>query len=224
MCILSWPPAFCPVGWLRNCGLIPGRDKWFWFSSSKHSGLLPPVEWVIRALSPGISELEWKSYHWPHPYGELTLSNPIFLPPAYSPALIYFGQERGRWVTCNYPTVLKEKNRNSTTCAVCGLKSVLHEEKCREQENHNVGRSDIGWERVKDAESFTATSHMSCVVVHKTTRTSLPFTCVLFSNLLCTSVSVTFYVTLELCCKFVFPNSCSALSGNLHDTQSDYFT
>jgi hypothetical protein len=37
----------------------------------------------------------------------LTLSNPIFLPPAYSPARIYFGQERGWWITCNYPTVLK---------------------------------------------------------------------------------------------------------------------
>jgi hypothetical protein len=33
----------------------------------------------------------------------LTLSNPIFLPPAYFPALIYFGRERGWWVTCNYP-------------------------------------------------------------------------------------------------------------------------
>jgi hypothetical protein len=46
-------------------------------------------------------------------------------------------------VTCNYCTVLKEKNRNrkSTTCAICWLKSVIHEEKCREQENHNVGRS-----------------------------------------------------------------------------------
>jgi hypothetical protein len=44
-------------------------------------------------------------------------------------------------VTCNYLTVLKEKNRNrrSTTCAICWLKSVLHEEKRREQENHNVG-------------------------------------------------------------------------------------
>jgi hypothetical protein len=42
----------------------------------------------------------------------LTLSNPIFLPPAYSPTLIYFGRERGLWVTCNYPTVLKEKNMN----------------------------------------------------------------------------------------------------------------
>jgi hypothetical protein len=42
----------------------------------------------------------------------LTLSNPIFLPPAYSPALINFGRERGWWITCNYPTVLKEKNRN----------------------------------------------------------------------------------------------------------------
>jgi hypothetical protein len=72
----------------------------------------------------------------------LALSNPIFLPPAYSPALIYFGQERGWWITCNYPTVLKEKNRNrkSTTCAICWLKSVLHEEKRREQANHNVRR------------------------------------------------------------------------------------
>jgi hypothetical protein len=62
----------------------------------------------------------------------LTLSDPIFLPHAYSPALIYFGQERVWWITCNYPAVLKEKNRNrkSTTCAICWLKSsVLHEEK-----------------------------------------------------------------------------------------------
>jgi hypothetical protein len=70
----------------------------------------------------------------------LTLSNPIFLPPAYPPALIYFGRERGWWITCNYPTVLKEKNRKCTTCAFCWLKFVLHEEKHREQENHNVGR------------------------------------------------------------------------------------
>jgi len=41
---------------------------------------------------------------------QLTLSNPIFLPTAYSPALIYLGRERGWWITCNYPTVLKEKN------------------------------------------------------------------------------------------------------------------
>jgi hypothetical protein len=41
----------------------------------------------------------------------LTLSNPIFLPTAYFPALICFGRERGWWITCNYPTVLKEKNR-----------------------------------------------------------------------------------------------------------------
>jgi hypothetical protein len=39
----------------------------------------------------------------------LTLSNPIFLPTAYSPALICFGRERGWWITCNYPAVLKEK-------------------------------------------------------------------------------------------------------------------
>jgi hypothetical protein len=40
----------------------------------------------------------------------LTPSNSIFLPSAYSPALICFGRERGWWITCNYPTVLKEKN------------------------------------------------------------------------------------------------------------------
>jgi hypothetical protein len=39
-----------------------------------------------------------------------TLSNPVFLPTAYSPALICFGRESGWWITCNYPTVLKEKN------------------------------------------------------------------------------------------------------------------
>src|SRR5215475_14499235 len=64
----------------------------------------------------------------------LTFSNPIFLPTAYSPALISFGREGGWWISCNYPTVLKEKiwrNRKSTTCAICWLKSVLHEEKRR---------------------------------------------------------------------------------------------
>jgi hypothetical protein len=40
----------------------------------------------------------------------LTFSNPIFLPTAYFPALICFGWERGWWITCNYPTVLKEEN------------------------------------------------------------------------------------------------------------------
>jgi hypothetical protein len=40
-------------------------------------------------------------------FGEqaLTLSNPIFLPPTYSPALIYFGREISWWITHNYPTV-----------------------------------------------------------------------------------------------------------------------
>jgi hypothetical protein len=41
----------------------------------------------------------------------LTLSNPIFLPLAYSPALIYFGQERGWWITCNYPSFKREKQK-----------------------------------------------------------------------------------------------------------------
>jgi hypothetical protein len=86
---------------------------------------------------------EWNRLGGIYQY-KLTLSNPIFLPPAYSQAPIYFGSERGWWITCNYPTVLKEKNinrnRKSTACALCWLKSVLHEEKRQEQENHNVGQ------------------------------------------------------------------------------------
>jgi hypothetical protein len=68
----------------------------------------------------------------------LNFSNPIFFPPAYFPALIHFGRERGWWVTCNYLTVLKEKNGKGTTCAICWIKSVLHDEKHLEQENHNI--------------------------------------------------------------------------------------
>jgi hypothetical protein len=43
----------------------------------------------------------------------LTLSKPIFLPTAYFPALIFLGRERGWWITCNYPIILKEKNRET---------------------------------------------------------------------------------------------------------------
>jgi hypothetical protein len=41
----------------------------------------------------------------------LTLSNQIFLPHAYSTALIYFGRKRSLWITCNYPTVLKDNQK-----------------------------------------------------------------------------------------------------------------
>jgi hypothetical protein len=69
--------------------------------------------------------------------GTAPFSNQTFQPPTYSPAVIYFGRERGWWITCNYPTVLKEKNRKSITCVTCWLKSVLHAENRREQENHD---------------------------------------------------------------------------------------
>jgi hypothetical protein len=104
------------------------------------------VMWALRLAGwkflSGLVDLR----HVPQEDGVLTLSNLIFLPPTYSPALIYFGRERG-WVACNYPTVLKEENRNmkSTACSVCWLKSVLHEEKRWEQENHNVGRGPTLW-------------------------------------------------------------------------------
>jgi hypothetical protein len=45
----------------------------------------------------------------------ITLSIPVFLPNTYSSALICFGWERGWWITCNYPTVLKEKEKHRET-------------------------------------------------------------------------------------------------------------
>jgi len=63
--------------------------------------LQKPVKCFMSVSTPSAPTKQWI---------QLTLSNPIFLPTAYSPALTYFGWERGWWITCNYPTVLKEKN------------------------------------------------------------------------------------------------------------------
>jgi hypothetical protein len=65
---------------------------------------------------------------------DLTLSNPIFLPTAYSSALICVGRERDWWITCNYPTVLKEENmeiQKEYNLRYLLAKLVLHEEKRR---------------------------------------------------------------------------------------------
>jgi hypothetical protein len=92
----------------------------------------------------------------------LTFSNPIFLPTAYSPTLICFGWKRGWWITCNYPTVLKEENieeqkeynlryllakvRKNVGQAPTASEQI-QQKPCRtfsdigaEQENHTVGR------------------------------------------------------------------------------------
>jgi hypothetical protein len=103
-------------------------------------GVLKIIVTKIKICRSWINPFRWFScsrrFSW-----SLTVPNPIFLSLAYSTALIYFERERGWWITGNYPTLLKEKNgsRRNTTCAICWLKSVLHEEKRREQENHNVG-------------------------------------------------------------------------------------
>jgi hypothetical protein len=56
---------------------------------------------------------------------KLTLSNTIFLPTTSSPALICFGRKRRWWTTCNYPTVLKEKNMEKQK--ECSLRYLLTE-------------------------------------------------------------------------------------------------
>jgi hypothetical protein len=66
---------------------------------------------ITRGSSPLAAVAPWTWYSAVgQPNVVLTLSNPIFLPTAYSPALICFERERGWWITCNYPTVLKEEN------------------------------------------------------------------------------------------------------------------
>jgi hypothetical protein len=119
-----------------------------WFQTSTLFWLLYDFFWMIQRR---MHFNPFRSYVGPRPTlwfscsrrlsWSLTHSNPIFLLPAYSPGIIYFGRERGWWITCNHPVVLKEKNinRKSITRAICLLKSVLHEEKRRKQENHNVG-------------------------------------------------------------------------------------
>jgi hypothetical protein len=81
----------------------------------------------------------------------LTFSNPIFLPPAYPPALVYFGLERGWWITCPYYmrksvgqalTAKREKKRNKKMCQTSSDIGA-------EQENHNVGRGPtLDWKRL----------------------------------------------------------------------------
>ena len=81
----------------------------------------------------------------------LTLSNPIFLPTAYSPALIYCGRERGWWITC-------------------WLKSLLHEEKCRtgsysgageQTQKKSVGQAPIVERANKHTKKKSAGRHLT---------------------------------------------------------------
>jgi hypothetical protein len=57
------------------------------------------------------------------------------------PSSDLFWAERGWWITCNYLTVLKEKNINgkSKTCGICWPKSILHEAK---ENNRKIIMSD----------------------------------------------------------------------------------
>jgi hypothetical protein len=88
----------------------------------------------------------------PSPYQiSLTLSNPIFLPTAYSPALICFDGERGWWITCNYPIVLKEKNTEkqreynlhyllAKACTTRGKASDRFRKQANKRNKNRVGR------------------------------------------------------------------------------------
>jgi hypothetical protein len=70
-------------------------------------------------------------------YSLLTLSNPIFPPHTPQHLFILVGKEVGGLLVIILQFLKKNMNRNRkrTTCAICLLKSVLHEEKRREEEN-----------------------------------------------------------------------------------------
>jgi len=79
-------------------------------------------------------------------YVVLTLSNPIFLSTAYSPALIYCERERGWWITCWLKSVLHEEKCWTGSYSGAG-EQIQEKKKCRtspdigaEWENHNVGQ------------------------------------------------------------------------------------
>jgi hypothetical protein len=81
---------------LRLVRLSARQSAW---NSSAPTRRIPPKNWYYIFFEKFVNKVQVS----------LTLSNPIFLPTAYSPALICFGREKGWWITCNYPTVLKEK-------------------------------------------------------------------------------------------------------------------
>jgi hypothetical protein len=100
--------------------------------------------WPVSTRSSYDPFIAYQQLQWPNECQRdpLTLSNPIFLPPAYSPALIYFGLERGWWITCLYYTrksvgqaltAEQENKRNKKTCRTSSDIGA-------EQENHNVGQ------------------------------------------------------------------------------------
>jgi hypothetical protein len=81
----------------------------------------------------------------------LTLSNPIFLPTAYSQALIFLQVQPCKY-NAQSPVHINThglpRNRKSTTCAIRWLKSVLHEEKCRTGSDSRAGGPQTQQKRV----------------------------------------------------------------------------
>jgi hypothetical protein len=100
---------FIPVSWLPNT-LVTGYDTRLnikpSFLSKLHVSAL--IQWHLNCSLYEAANISWCSVCWGTT--KLALSNPIFLSTAYSPAAICFGRERGWWITCNYPTVFKQKN------------------------------------------------------------------------------------------------------------------
>jgi hypothetical protein len=86
----------------------------------------------------------------------LILSNPIILPTAYSPALIYFGWERGyernRANTTHYQLFTSKhmacRETERVQPALRWLKSVLHEEKRRTGSDNGAGGPQTQQKRV----------------------------------------------------------------------------
>jgi hypothetical protein len=96
------------------------------------------------------------SHEYFNPFQSNFSANRI-LPSSYIPAIFLQAQR------CEYnaqsPVHIKTnglpRNRKSTTCAICWLKSILHEEKCRTGSDSGAGAtktcrtsSDVGLERV----------------------------------------------------------------------------
>jgi hypothetical protein len=115
----KWKCVFMVLNTLNPTGILGYKIIVFTFPCYSHTPfsaimlLLVPLSFLAETRScsrpPLLLQTAFQIAQLHAVRPSLTLSNPIFLPPAYSPTLIYFGRERGWWVTCKYPTVSKEK-------------------------------------------------------------------------------------------------------------------
>jgi hypothetical protein len=197
------------------------------FVTHRRSHTAVRLFWNCALVQPFVArnnKLQVKLNHWRkvrglNPFQSNFSANRI-LPSAY---LFWAGKRLVGY--CNYPIVLKEKNRNrkSTLRAICWLKSILHEEKRREQENQNIGRSPILWYITPYISTHPSTLHHTSVhtPLYYTTHQYTPLYITLYcSQLILFWSSAVFKCQMERNRWLVLSKVCCYLTAHLLYTYS----